>query len=469
MHEHAHQALDPSPAPQPAANSPLRLSPMRRVATIALFGGLIALYLAGAALLGTQSPCGNDLGGVFLPSARFVVAGDPLDMYKVRVYSYPNANGPLGELAIGGALALGRDLNLQNVGKPCPVQSGDHYPLPQDSIGLRVWLTIVFALVPLGIAYEIARVADRWRAEPLTGWKRWLVRGVVLLSPPLWDSLIFYGHIEQILEIWLALMAVRFFSDRRMVLSGALLGLGLLNRTAGIFIVIPLVVVLLYEWRWRDLVLWGASLGAVVLAGLAPFLVHDRVDLLYSLNGFRASTPILDGSFWTLVRGTPLAGSLQPLDSSVALTLALLISAGMIVTARIRSDDPRLYAVICASVICFSLAIKAIWGYYFTEPLMWGIAWVATSRDPRQPWWHHLIMPLFFSAVMLLTEVRISYTPNFFAETGGVRTMVVLTSLGECFALCGMLLGLGIAVQPRGKMAQTLGPESRVEEAHMVY
>ncbi len=444
-----------SPAPQAPADAKRRAS-RPRIGPWWVVAGLLALYLALALAIGSQSPCGNDLGTVFLPSARLVVAGEPLDIYQVRVYSYPNANGPLSEFALAGALAAGRALHLDTLGPTCP--RTDKYPLPQDSIGLRMWLTLIFSLVPLGIGAEILRLSDSRRERPFTGWGRLLVWALIVLAPPLWDSLVLYGHIEQLLEIWLALIAVRFFGERRMMLSGTLLGLALLNRTAGIFVVIPLAIVLLYERRWRDVVLWGATLGAVTIAGLLPFYLTDKADLIYSLNGFRGSEPILDGSFWTFLRGTPYEARLQSLDSTVAIGLAVLVSVLIIGLGRVRSNDARLYGVICVSVCCFSLAIKAIWGYYFTEPLMWGLAWTLSARDTRQRWWHHIIVPIVMSGLMVLTEERIGATlaasNGFFNEQGGLRQMVLLTSLGECVTLCALIAGLAYVLVLRPPEAE---------------
>ena len=49
-------------------------APRPRIGPHWLVGILIALYFIIAAIGGTQSPCANDMGGIFLPSARFVVA-----------------------------------------------------------------------------------------------------------------------------------------------------------------------------------------------------------------------------------------------------------------------------------------------------------------------------------------------------------------------------------------------------------
>jgi len=409
--------------------------------------GYFAIATIAPLLAGGSYLCDNDFGGIFLPSARYVVAGQPLDMYHVRIGIYPNANGPLGEIIIAVALAVGRLLNLHHLGTAC--LHTDAYPLPQDSVGLRMWFMGVFALVPLGIGIEIMRLADRWRRVPLSGWQRLAAWVLILSTLPMWDSLVYYGHVEQEIEVLLALWAARAFGARRVFLSGVLLGLALLNRTAGIFVAFPLVLLLLRDRRWRDVIVFGTALVGVVGLGILPFYLHNAHDVIYSLSSFRATEPVLDGSFWTFFRGTPLESRVQGWDSTTAMLLAIIVSAALLWRGRMRADDPAFYGVICASVVCFSIGLKAIWGYYFTEPLLWGLAWSLASDGIFRRWWQYGIIPLFFSLLMALTEVRITIASVPSDLSGEHRSLVLLLSAAEAITLVGFQLILLLILRKR--------------------
>jgi hypothetical protein len=429
-----------APAENVRASRP-RIGPPWLVALLVV--GYMAIVTTLPILAGGIYLCNNDFGGIFLPSANYVLNGAPLDMYRVRIGLYPNANGPLGEVIIAGVVAVGRVFHLQQMSPLCIPRDG------HDSLPLRMWLTFIFGLLPLGMGAEIMRLSDRWRPKPFTDWQRLAVWATILVSIPLWDSIVYYGHFEQALEIWLALLAVRFFSKERFVLAGFLLGLALLNRTAGIFVAIPLALLLVRDLRWqqlfaslRRLLAFSVSLIGTVTLGLVPFYLHDKQDLVYSLSTFRAQEPILDGSFWTFVRGTPWETPLQSWDSNVAIALAIVFSIAILWGARVRASDPALYGVICVSVVCFSIGLKAIWGYYFAEPLIWGLAWILASRNARQQWWEIGVIPFFFTLLMGMTEMRISLAgvPSALGATPGIygvpiRLLVLVTSAAEFLSL----------------------------------
>jgi type IV secretory pathway VirB2 component (pilin) len=434
------------PIPDPSRHDTGTLRP--RIGPPWAIAALLAFYFICVALMATQTECGNDYSGFFMPSARFILAGKPLDMYQVRAQGnviYPNANGPVSEFAIAGALYVGRALGLQHVNPSCVVS--DPYPLPQDSIPLHIWVIMLFAIIPLGIGAEILRLADRWQPEPFTGLQRVVVWVLILFNPPLWDGMIFYGHYEQPLAIWLGLLGVRFVQSERYALSGALLSLSVLSRASSAFIIIPLAVIILVERRWWGALRFGVALAVVTGAILLPFYVHDKYDLLYSLSGFRQYLGIGDGSFWTFFRGTIYEKQVQTWDSTVGLILSGVFSLALILVGRVRRGDPALYAVIAASVICFPLSIKAIWGYYFADPLIWVLAWLVTRPVLRQRVWEPLFMLIVFTTLMVLTEYRINVAQPGPLATGLKRTLVVLESGTEAVVLllCVVLLGVGLA------------------------
>ena len=436
--------------------------------------GLLVAYFGVTLAFSNETSCNNDFGGVFEPSARFILAGQPLDMYTVVAGGdnpfYPNATGPVGEYLMAGALYTGRALHLQDV--PALCRHTDGYPLPADSIPLHMWVIMLFALAPLGIGIEIMHLLDRYQPQPLTSWQRGLGWLLILLTPPMWDSLIFYGHYEQVCAIYFGMLAVRFFAERpapgeqqrlpiwlKMVVSGVLLGLALLCRTSASFFVIPLALALLFElFRdrahfWRRLgeaLCWGVALTATTVGILLPFYVHSRYFVVFSLFTFRARLGIGDGSFWTFAVGTPYESQVQSLDSTVAIALAIVLSAAALLLGRVRAtNDPAIYAIICISSICFALSIKAVWGYYFTDPIIWGLAWSATRLKLRQRWWEPIIISTFFSLMMLITEYRITIAQPGSVETGWTRTLVLAESGTEFLGLflCQILLITALALR----------------------
>ncbi len=428
--------------PVPPNTTPTRrpsLGP-RWVVILALIG-----YFGLSLAFGTQSPCGNDLGGVFLPSARYVVGGMPFDIYYVRVGIYPNANGPLGELVLGAVLGIGRAMHLQSIGPSC-ASIPDIYPAPGDSIALRMWFSLVFAIFPLLVGVEVMRLVDRFHPPAQwaknagwQGWRRGLLWAILVLSPAVWDSLIYYGHIEQGMALWFALLAVRWFVERRMIWSGVGLALALLCRTADVFVVVPLVLLLLRDLRWRELLTLGSALAVALAIGIAPFWIADRPDVLYSLVTFRSQLGIGDGSFWTLFRGTPYERLAQPLDSTVALAGAALSVMIMLWWGRVKAESAFFYAVIGCSVLWFSISIKAIWGYYFYDPQTWFVIWAMTLAGPVIRWWAVLGVPLLFTIIVGLTEWRIQVTPATFATAGVGRVEMVVLSLATSLLLFGVL------------------------------
>ncbi len=423
---------------------------------VAYFGTTL---LIAAASIGPNS-CDNDYGGVFQPSARFVLAGRPLDMYLVRAGGgtnllYPNATGPVGELVMAAVLAPGRALGLQHVPPLCT--NSDPYPVPGDSVPLRLWVIVLFSIIPLLISAELLRLMDRWQAQPLTGWQRGLIWLLILLSPPTWDSLIYYGHFEQLIAVYLSLLAVRAFMGRKdtagqitgqqFAVSGLLLGLALLSRTSTVFVAIPLGLVLLFERRWWAAARYVATGVATVAVILLPFYLHDRKDLVFSLTGFRAALGIGDGSFWTFFKGLPSEHTVQPLDSTVALIGAVVVSVALIWLGRVRSADAALLAVICAASLWFPLSIKAVWGYYFADPLIWGLAWAVTRPVLRTRWWEPIFITACFTALMVITEYRVTIVTNAdYYELGTTRTLVLIESGTEFVVLLLFLLVLFVGV-----------------------
>ncbi|HEX6121780.1 MAG TPA: hypothetical protein VFY89_01405, partial [Ktedonobacterales bacterium] len=223
----AQQLPEAGIAPQPVApplDAPDRLdaSPARRPARWwqrrSFYAALVPLYVLLWAISGHFPLSPTDLDVFFLPSAKLMLGGHPWQAYAVRyATTYPNANGPLSLLPLTLAAWV--------------AQRGGWL---DDPTSARTVIMAIFAVFPLLMSYEAVRAIDRVRGVPLQGRYRLFAYAVFALTPQLWHSTFFYGHIEQPIEIWLVLLGLRLQSERRTGWAGLCLGLALLARSAAV-------------------------------------------------------------------------------------------------------------------------------------------------------------------------------------------------------------------------------------------
>lgn len=363
----------------------------------ALLGVLCIAYLgiwgaSGAFPIGT-----TDLEAFFLPSARLILTGHLAQAYTVRYAGYyPNANGPFSLLPLTLASAVAQHFGVLDM------------PNPRRAIVMAI-----FAVFPLLVSYEAVRAVDRLRGVALRGFPRLGAYATFALTPQLWHSMLFYGHIEQPLELWLALLGIRLLTERRALWAGICLGLMLLTRSSSLVLLLPLLVVLLCRGRWRDAVHVGGVAAAVVVLGVLPFWLGDRADTVYSLVTFRDQLPVGGGSVWGLALGTSLAPFAQSYDSWVvigAVTLIALVAALRWRTLDIGSRE--LYALLTVTSLCFPLLIKTMWPYYFLEPYifvaLWWLACLPVARGwarRRWLWWAGAALPVAVFGLSLLGAI----------------------------------------------------------------
>ncbi len=395
-------------------------------------------YVRAYIISGGVSLCANDFGNVFLPSASYVAAGHPLDMYAVRIGIYPNANGPLGEMVIGGILKIGYLLGLERVGQPCQITTIEMYWY-DDTVTLRLLFIAFFALLYYVLVLLLLDLIRKRKDHTFSIYEQAFIALLLIVSPTMYDCLIFYGHYEIIIELLCAVMGLRAFLHNRRAEAGIWIGLAALTRTASVFIAIPLVIALAVNRKWKDVLFFSAGAMVTLAAGLLPFLWKSRADTIYSLVTFRSSEPIMDGSFWTFLRNTHVGALLQNYDSTIAIIFAVIVSAALIIAGKIRDTDPLLTGVIVISQLFFALFLKATWGYYFSEPFVIGLVFIFMAAQKHVRFWLSTVCILYFSGLTGITEYRISQTPNFFEEVGQVRLMVEWTS-----AVAAVLMALGI-------------------------
>lgn len=321
---------------------------------------LVALY-CGLWNLAARLPLNRtDLDAFYLPAARFALSGHPFDAYSVRyLVKYPFANGPVSlvPLTLASAFAswqgwLG-DMELRRV----------------------VVMTICAPFVLL-MAREAVAAIDLLRAERLTGLRRFTAYALFALSPEIWHGMLFYGHIEQPIMLWLALAGIRQLTARRPARAGLLLGLALLTRSSALMLLLPLAALLARDRDWRALGRFGAVMAGTIGVVLLPFLVADRGDVVYSLLTFREQLPVGGGSFWGAMLGTPLESFGQRYDGLVVVLVSLLLTGFVLLRRQdMKLGSPALYLLLALSSFCFALFIKTLWPYYFLEPFTFLTIW----------------------------------------------------------------------------------------------
>lgn len=368
-----------------------------RVGGVAL---LVLLYCALWNLVARFPIDRNDLDAFFVPAARIVLNGHPFDAYSLRYLDlYPNANGPLSLAPLTLATAVA---SWQGV--------------LADMTLRRVVVLTIFAPFVLLMAREAVGAIDRLRGERLAGWARFAVYAVFALSPEVWHSMLFYGHVEQPIMLWLALLGIRQLVAKRPAWAGLLLGLALLTRSSALLLVIPLAALLARDRDWRALWRFGAAMAATIAAVLAPFAIADGRDVLYSLVTFHARLLVGGGSLWGLALGTPLEAFAQRYDSATVLLMAALLTALVVLRRRdLTLASPALFLLLSLSSLCFSLLLKTLWPYYFLEPFtLLAIGWFAAApslADRLSAWLRWglaLILPALTIALAALREYGIT-------------------------------------------------------------
>ena len=412
----------------------------RKRAGIAL---LVAAYAAFWGATGLVHISATDFDVFFLPSAIIAAAGHPLHIYTVRyLTTYPNANGPLAIAPL--ALVAWLASHLGWLANP---------PLR------RALAQTVFSIFSLLLAREAVLASDRLLSHPLRGWRRLLGYALFALSPELWHSVLFYGHLEQPLMLWLTLAGVRALAERRSGRAGLLLGLALLTRSAGLLYLAPLALVLLRHRRWKAAASMIGGAGATIALGLLPFWLADRSDVTYSLVTFRNALPIGGGTFWRLALNTRWEHLATRYDSAAALVAVLLVSL-LILTLRrdLDVDTPGIYAVLGASSLCFVLLMRTLWPYYFLDTYVFlGVWWL--SALPRRRgwrvvarWWIGALLLALIIFYAQIGEYEVNHTNN---GPWDVRSSVIISALVAItlIGLVGWLWG-----ERRSAVTRRVGP-----------
>ena len=408
---------------------------------------LIALAVVAYELLWTVTAFDKvnptDLDIFFLPAAHIALAGRPLDIYTLRVGIYPNANGPLGLIPVTLAAWLAQALGWLG-----------------DPALRRMLVFAICAPFPLLVGWEAARAVDRF-GPPLRGAARALLWLPIVLSPLLWLDALYYGHIEQSIVVWLALAATRLIADTRYLRGGALLGLALLARSDATLLILALGLTLLVWRRWRGAALALLAAGGMLLLGLAPFLLADGRDVIFSLFSFRGALPVGGGDLWGISGAPMFIAIAQHFDA----LFTLLVAALLVLFAHIAHSDldlnmPDIYGLLALASFCFALLIKTLWPYYFLESALFATVWALASVPrhggafgaiTRREWlaWAALwLAPLAITTCAIIAEIGLESDNYAGWVAPWIRVNIVceLLTLAICFAaLVGGRWARGVA------------------------
>jgi hypothetical protein len=352
---------------------------------------LLPLYFA-AWLIAAFVPIGpSDADNVFWPSAEMVMRGHPFQVYQpAGQMAYPNANGPLSLYPLA---AVG--MVVQQVGW-------------MHDLHLRRGVAfLAFSLVLLLMAREGVAAIERLRGQPLRPPVRTAAYATLAVGPPIWQSIAGYGHFEQPIEIWLLLLAARWTQGRRPASAGAALGLAVLARTPAALMLVPLVLAAASSRRGaltirlRAAVLMACSAIAVAVAGMLPFLVFDRENVLHSLVTYRGALRVGAGSIWSISVGGPLEGFAQ--HSDLLVVAAATIAFNLWLATRPGGlSGHRLYAGMALAAASFVLLAKTVWPYYLTEVYVLAAVW-SLGRGAAAGW-RAWVVPALVAGAGVLAE-----------------------------------------------------------------
>lgn len=308
----------------------------------------------------------TDLDVFFFPATRIALAGHPLDIYQLRVgLIYPNANGPLGLTPVLLAAWLA---NLRGwLG---------------DAVMRRALVFAITAPFPLLAGWESARIVERFGGK-LRGLARALPYLPMVFAPELWLSALYYGHVEQVIAVWLTLASLRLLLERHEIISGVLLGLALLARSDVALIILPVMLILLARRQVKTAIWLTVGVVDALMAGLLPFLIADTRDTLFSLFAFRSALPVGGGNIWSLSNSHAFLNFGQRYDAILAIGVATALTLAILAIRRdLTLTSADLFGILALTTLCFALFIKTLWPYYYQEAALFATVWALARSVP---------------------------------------------------------------------------------------
>lgn len=315
-------------------------------------------------------PADSDLQNYFFKSVDHVIHGDAGHMYAARgdvpVDDNPNDDPPLQIFLMAPLLALARAAGLSFRG---------------EIILVSIPFIVVVPLLGWLVLRVVANLNPTLR-EP----QRLLTYALVTLSPLVWLCYSPWGHLEQPMMLCFLIAAMLALQARREVLAGLLVGATLLTGLTALTSLLAIAVLLLASGEVRTVVRVGVIGALVVAVGMAPFLLADRHDTLYSLLTWRPSRAIGGNSIWVLVNADhpqSFNSLVRRLDSPTILLGSAALGYLAATRLRITAFGSAAWAVLGTAAILFPMLTKVNWPYYYTAPYILLLAWEVASLRPR--------------------------------------------------------------------------------------
>jgi len=366
--------------------------------------GLVGAYVTGWALSplvmrGTRT----DLDFFFWPAAQIAAHGHPLSVYSFQTAgNYPDANGPVGLLPLMPLAAIANAFGWT------------------DSRIAAAMVAVVASIFALLFAREALRLITMAR-----GGLEWALAGYAafLLAPVLWIAVTGFGHLEQVIEVYALLLAVRFLVEGGTLRTGAGIGIALLARTAALASVIPLVAM---AERNRGKVI--AMTLAVAAIGLAPFLLADGNDVIHSLVGYRGALPIGGGSVWVGLHGSALATVIEHGDAVATLAVATVLSVAVVRRRPdITADIGATCGLVAISAACFPMLAKTVHTYYLLEPTVFATVWWLARPGTALSW--RAAVPALLTIDAFLCEWSVTLPLSGIGVVEGIASSLILAAV----------------------------------------
>lgn len=347
------------------------------VGVLAVAIGIIATIEGTAGVFGAND---TDQLRFFFPAAQQILNGHPFQIYSVMSGSYPNYNPPLSTVLMAPLLALGQAIMP---GAATCVAAGYNDESCRALLGF-----VGIAFLPFVILLGWASLAALRRMYPTMSQGQALVAfGMITLSPLTWQNFTIWWHFEQPMMLFLFILGVTQMQARRPLLAGLLLGLALMTRTTAAVPLTAVLVVLVFQRAWADLIRIVGMLIVVVGIVLGPFFLFDRHDTTYALLTWRGGAPI-GNSIWSIFINTPLEHIAEHLDLPTAVLVAA--AAGYLAVRRfnVSAFGREIYAVLAIAALLVPMLSKTNWPYYYAEPFVFLVIWefVTLNETPVGLW-----------------------------------------------------------------------------------
>jgi len=394
---------------------------------------VVAMYVAAWGLSplvmrGTRT----DLDFFFWPAAQSAAHGHLLTVYSFRgVDAYPDANGPLSVILLAPLAAIANALGWTD---------------PRVAAGMVGVLAAGLALLAAREAVGIIRTVRGELEWPLAAY------AAFLLAPVLWIAVAGFGHVEQVIETYLLLVAVRMVLQRRDGRAGVAFGLALLARTAALACAVPLVLAAWGRGARSGMRVAASALG-VGGAVLAPFLVVDGANVVHSLVTYRGQLPIGGGSVWVTLYRSSLATIVEHGDAWLSLAVAVVVCTLVVRRRPTTAATPAgLVGLLCIAAACFPMLAKTVHSYYLFEPYVFGAVWWLGRPGSALTW--RAAVPALLTVDTFLAEWSVTLPLSGLGVVEGVASSLILAAVVALVAT-DLLRTQGSSVRSSTRLALT--------------